>query len=492
MPVELASYLHWVVPLILILLFAVLRGMTQNPLIRKRLRFSLFLLAAALTAGILRSLYPFGPEEPLARKLDTLELVLTVWAGISAGVLLLFNRLKDEIPSDKYPAIVQDTVVIVSAALVVVFWGGEKFIATSAVGALVLGLALQDTLGNLFAGLAIQIEKPFRVGEWIKVAQYEGRVTGVTWRATKIRTKSGVSIVIPNGLISKDTVINYSQPSRLLRVEQTIGLSYDAPPNQVKQVILSSLQDIPEILSQPAPDVLVSEYGDFSIHYRCRFWIDDFGLSEVILDKFATLLYYRLQRAGLKVPFPVRDVRVTEGPQKGALLEAAPDGRVQYVEQVDLFGQLGPEERESIAKALESVTFAAHEPIVRQGEAGDSMFFIRSGQVRIVLESDGTSDPVAILREGDYFGEMALLTGETRSATAFALGDVEAYVLRKDPFRNCLLQDPRIATEISRVMAQRRQFLEEKSAEIAARSQSQKEREIQKNFLSRIQKFFGL
>ena len=113
----------------------------------------------------------------------------------------------------------------------------EQLLTTSAVGAVVVGFALQDTLGNLFAGLAIQIEKPFRVGHWISVAGSEGQVQEITWRATKLRTKAGQFLIVPNGTMSKEAILNYSEPTIPTRLEVDIGASYDAPPNVVKEGI---------------------------------------------------------------------------------------------------------------------------------------------------------------------------------------------------------------------------------------------------------------
>ncbi len=89
----------------------------------------------------------------------------------------------------------------------------EQLLTTSAVGAVVVGFALQDTLGNLFAGLAIQIEKPFRVGQWVQFGDREGQVQEITWRATKLRTKDGQFLIVPNSVISKEPVLNYSEPT---------------------------------------------------------------------------------------------------------------------------------------------------------------------------------------------------------------------------------------------------------------------------------------
>src|SRR3970282_1813273 len=126
---------------------------------------------------------------------------------------LTINPLRVDRTPERFPAIVQDAIVVALFALVATFVLREKFLTTSAVGAVVVGFALQDTLGNLFSGLAIQIEKPFRVGHWIAIGEREGQVQEITWRATKLRTKAGQFLVVPNGIISKEAILNYSEPT---------------------------------------------------------------------------------------------------------------------------------------------------------------------------------------------------------------------------------------------------------------------------------------
>ena len=137
----------------------------------------------------------------------------------------------------------------------------ERVFATTAVGAVVIGFALQDTLGNLFAGLAIQIEKPFRVGDWVMVGGQDGMVSEITWRATKMRTKAGNFVVVPNSVLAKDTIINYSEPTRSVRLQVEVGASYDAPPNVVKAVIREALRDAPDISPDRDTEVLLVDFG---------------------------------------------------------------------------------------------------------------------------------------------------------------------------------------------------------------------------------------
>ncbi len=480
-------------PLALAVLAVILAGVSRNRYVKRRLLISLIL--ALVAQGFVLVALAIGDVPEYAAYVVYAEHFAVFIGGLAliiGAVAVALNPLRGDGISEKWPSIIQDALVLAGLLVVAFVVAGERLLALGVASSLVFGFALRDTLGNLFSGLALQSEKPFHVGDWVSVAKREGRVEGrvleVTWRATKFRTKSGNFVIIPNSVISQDAITNYSKPSPVMRLERSIGMGFSVPPNQFKRVVLETMADVPDILKDPKPDVLTNEYEDFCIRYRCRFWINDFGRSEPITDAFTTLLYYRLQRAGLPLPYPVRDVRISERREDAD--SVALDPRMAFVEKVDLFAGLGSNVKESIAQSMQRITFAAREPVIHQGEAGDSMFFIYLGSVRIVLERDGTAQEVAVLGPGQFFGEMALLTGEVRSATAFAVGDVEAFVLRKEDFREVLMEFPEVAQQISEVMGRRKESLEETSAEMARRASSPKA--VQRNFLSKIQDFFGL
>ena len=161
-----------------------------------------------------------------------LERLLIAFALINLLVTLLFNPWYRDQVADRAPAIVQDTMVDPARPRRgdVVFETRALRLASSAIVAAIAGFALQDTLGNAFAGIAIQIDKPFRVGHWIAVGGHEGRVTEVTWRATKIRTKAGNLVIVPNSTIAKEAINNYSEPTAPTRLDVEVGCAYDARP----------------------------------------------------------------------------------------------------------------------------------------------------------------------------------------------------------------------------------------------------------------------
>ncbi len=183
-----------------------------------------------------------------------------------------------------------------------------SILTTTTVFAAVLGFALQETLGNIFSGLSLSMGHPFEPGDWIRSGQHVGRVKGIAWRATTIVTRANERLEIPNSVIAKDVLFNYATGA--VRDEITVGISYGVPPNRVREVVLTLLRDVPHVLREPPPEVLAWEYGDFSIQYRIRYWIADYGVQEYVRDRVASSLWYALRRHSIEIPFPIRTVHV--------------------------------------------------------------------------------------------------------------------------------------------------------------------------------------
>jgi small-conductance mechanosensitive channel len=284
-----------------------IRALVRNRVIRSKLRLSLLLVVVYTAINLAFGwLDPGAPGARAIGRLGDAEQLLLALAVINLLVVLLINPWRQDGVPDRFPTIVQDTIVIVVFAAIGTVVLGERIWTVSAVGGVVVGLALQDTLGNMIAGLAIQVEKPFRVGHWIAVGPFEGQVREITWRATRLRTKSGNLIVVPNSTVSKEAITNYSEPAAPIRVEVEVGVTYETPPNAMKAAAVEALASVPSVLASPQPDVILSSFSDFSIVYSVRFWIDDFANDIPIKDQVRTSLYYTLKRRGIGIPFPIR------------------------------------------------------------------------------------------------------------------------------------------------------------------------------------------
>jgi len=430
-------------------------SITVNRLIRRKLRLSLVLLVLYLAVDVAVAFYPFSAAT--VQQLTAFGKLAVVAALINALVFVVINPLRADRVPDRFPIILQDTIVIGLVVLASTFLS-QELVTTSAVSAVVLGFALQDTLGNAFAGLAIQSEKPFHVGQWVKVGDnHEGRVAEVTWRATKLRTKAGNFVILPNNVVAKEAIVNYSEPAAPLRLEVEVGASYLAPPNQVKAAMMGAIRHSSRVLAAPAPEVLLVAFDASAIAYRARFWIDDFGADELARDEVRTAIYYSFQRHGIEIPWPlqVQYEREWVEPDVNKKVEE----EEELLASVDLFATLPPEMRNQIARSAPMSVYGSGETIVRQGDEGQSMFIVLSGTVSVVLQP--SREEVARIERGGYFGEMSLLTGEPRSATVLAVGDVVVVEIGAELFRRLGAIHPEAIEKIGMAAMVRRAGLEQ-------------------------------
>ncbi|RPJ70694.1 MAG: hypothetical protein EHM24_14755 [Acidobacteria bacterium] len=462
-----------------------IRGLTANRLIRSKLRLSLTVFAAYL---VFHAVLAAGSSTPgfLARfewAVRVAQLLLAL-GGINLLVVLLINPWREDRVPEHFPSIVQDAIVIGLFLIVATGVMQEKFLTTSAVGAVVIGFALQDTLGNTFAGLAIQVEKPFRAGHWIKVAGFEGVVTEITWRATRLRTRSGDTVILPNSTLSKEAIINYSEPALPTRTFVEVGASYDVPPNEVKAVILEAIRDAKLVLSTPPPEVALADFAASAITYRVKFWVADFAVDDPARDQVRTCIYYALRRAGIEIPYPIQvthraRLAKDEAGEQGAAAET--------LARTALFQPLADDERRALAAVALARVYGAGQTVVREGAAGDSMFVVARGSVRVTVGESGAE--VATIGAGGYFGEMSLLTGDPRTATVSAAGDCLLLEIAAADFRRLVLAHPTVVEHVTAVVAERRAGLERSRTAVVAETAHD---DAPRSFLTRVQQWLGL
>lgn len=455
---------------------------TINRLVKRKLRLSTFLLTAyALLHAVL--LIPSALVTQQVGNIQSLERLVFTAAIINLLIVTLLNPLRADRVPDRFPSILQDAILIGILILAAISFGDE-FLTTSAVSAVVVGFALQDTLGNAFAGLAIQSEKPFNLGHWIRVNDHEGRVAEVTWRATKLRTKTGNFVILPNSEIAKAAITNYSEPAAPMRLYIDVGVSYDAPPNTVKAVVKDALQNCSLVLRAPAPDAMIHDFADSSIIYRVRFWTEDFEVDEEAADQVRSSLYYAFRRRGIEIPYPIQVEYSREEPVVVEAVRAA--DRERLLASVDLFATLTDAQRATIAAQTRRLHFGDGETIVREGEPGQSMFVIAAGRVAVMIAASRT--PVATIEAGGYFGEMSLLTGDPRTASVVAQGDVAVIEIDAEVFRQLGDASPHAVEQVGVAAATRRAELD------AVRTSAQNAAVIEPpaRFLARMRKFLRL
>jgi small-conductance mechanosensitive channel len=478
---------------------AVIHAICRRPALQ-RLGLALHLVALAASLELFH--YLVRGTDWLAPYAHTLALFAALYTAYKIGEIVVCDVVAVRRGRSRPPSILRDVASAVFCALVLIFLLRATFgldvtalVATSAALSIVLGLAMQETLANLFAGLALMIERPFEPGDWVRFGDRVGRVTEVSWRAVKLKLiRQEDYLVVPNSVVAKHEIVNLSQPTPLHGQTLDVPVVLTEPPNRVRQALIEAALQVDGVLSDPLPKAGVLRFEPGAVFYRLTYWIQDFSRALDIEGQVPTHIWYAFRRAGVRIPFPVSDVRWRDA----ALTEAGErqtelDRLTRLLRGVDFLAAMTSEELDRLALGARLVPYPAGMTVVRQGDGGDSLFVIASGRVEIAAHSVvGRGDRVlAVLGAGDYFGEMSLLTGAPRSATCRSLVDAELLILTADALRPLLVQDPAAADRLSQAMARRKAF-DEEVIPVATGGMAPAPPDLPHVLLGRIRHFFGL
>lgn len=392
--------------------------------------------------------------------------------------------------------VIQALVYIVVGLLVLRAAGVEpgSLLTTSALLTAVLGLSLQDTLGNLFAGLAIQAQQPFQVGDWIRFDDRDdqmGRVIEINWRATRIITLSQIEVTIPNGLATKSAVFNYSRPSDLVRQDVKVVVPFAISPDRARALMLQAVRHTPEVLDFPEPFVVTVDHDERGVVYEVRYFITRFDRRDLISSDVRERIWYALGREGYTIPVPARRVELIQpSSAESADNSNSVDFRYRLLARLELFSGLTPQQLRKLAEHTRHQAYGHEELIVKQGDRSSEMFVVERGRVRIEANVDGSSEPhvISVLGRGEFFGEMSMLTGEARAASVVAVEETEVLVLERDRFAPILESNPTLAERISQVLTERRNSLRQAQGTSVPSPANVDQAEI----LTRIRRFFSL
>lgn len=450
-------------PLLMIALSEAILRLRHRPLLHQTLRAIRNLVMPALAVLILlaKVLLLDGEQTPL-RIAQTVLWVLLIHVVLQLANQLLLAREQDETNRAHVPKLLRDLIrfalVALGAALVLsTVWGADLggVVAALGVGSIVLGLALQDALGNLFSGLALLIEQPFAVGDWIQVGDDIGKIVEVNWRAVHLITRQQELIIVPNSILAGQTLQNFRRPHRLHVEPIDLGFSYDDPPNVVKQVLRETAISTTGVLSEPAPIVQTISYDDSSIGYRVRLFLADYEQVPKVRDDFMSRVWYTAQRNKLNIPFPIRTVY--HQPMTQPTLEDLVAERVLKLRSLPLFLTLETDDLELIARTSELRRFGQGEPVISRGAQQVRMHMLVRGRVNVTMPNEaGVDVAISTLEEGNFFGESALLSRQTTTANILAKDDVEVLLLDTQTLLQVLTRNPNLLANIDSVIEQRR------------------------------------
>lgn len=386
------------------------------------------------------------------------------WATAIVATMGLVNNVVFESASSgtwqsKVPRLLRDLLRLLLAAigLAMVYslvWGREIEGAIAALGvtSIVVGLALQEPLGNLFSGLMLLMERPFEVGETIEVGSVAGEVKEINWRSAHIEALGGAIQVVPNSTLNKETITNFSRP-RPIRMELVdVGFSFQDPPYKVRQALLELLLQSEGVLKSPKPIVATLSYGQLGVKYRLVYRTTEKDRWPV-KNELVTRIWYMAKRHGFTMPYPVHVVlqHQQERPFRPAQAEAA-----DLLGEFPRLPEIPPEDRDR----TRPLTFGAGERLFDEGDELDGVYFVVSGAVSLQMVRDGQVSEIATIQAGEFCGETGMHGHQAADMRAVALEDTAVVLIAPDVVRHLFEASPRLARETGYTLEVHRKALQ--------------------------------
>jgi small-conductance mechanosensitive channel/CRP-like cAMP-binding protein len=373
-----------------------------------------------------------------------------------------------------------------------------SIVTTSAILTAVVAFAMQDTLGNVLGGIAIQLDNSVQVGDWIKLDDLSGRVRDIRWRSTLIETRNWETVLVPNSLLMKSRVaILGRREGAPLQWRRQLSFMVDpgVPPARIIAIVNEEMSEVAigNVARSPLPSAILIGFEQGNVRYQLRYFLTDLAEDDLTDSMVRVHLFASLQRAGIRIAEPQNTVHAIQRDEAHAetVRKRELTRRLEMLRNVDMFNALSKSEITEIAEHLEYAPFARGDVITKQGNAAHWLYIVAFGEAEVLYEpAAGPSQPIGSVRPGQFFGEMALLTGDARAATVIAKTDVECYRLDRPSFQTLLLSRPEIAEEVSKVIGSRRGDLEKAREAFAVPPAPPVE--PAPDLLSRIRRFFGL
>lgn len=367
-----------------------------------------------------------------------------------------------------------------------------SLLATSGVVAMIIGLAIQINISNIFSGIVINMERPFRVNDRIKIQLgtvfHEGKVVDITWRTTRLLAGEGYILSIPNSVASESVIHNYNYTEELCQSSVTIYIDYAHPPERVEKILLDATLSTDDVLREPQPTCRFKSFKNWAAEYSILFYVNDYakraGCNEAVFKR----VWVHLNRAGIVPPVQRQEVQTFQGIKSRRLEEACKP--MALLQEMDIFQPFSDEHKVSLSERMRRRRFTVSETVVKQGDTGDSLFVIVEGVVSVNVQlEDGNTIEVARLGAGNFFGEMALFTGQERTATIITMTETILLEIIKDDIVPLLQEQPEVAQLISKVLTQRQM---KTKSQVNLQHYSSERDIIYEKMLSGVGEFFGL
>ncbi len=433
----------------------------QSPLVAPLRILRQLILPSLVLIIVLLEVFGLPRNHVLVRLSETLLWIMLIYAGLTLLNVLLFENVPEDSWQAKVPQLFRDlcrfVLVLMGSAIVLSsVWGadlGSLFTALG-VGSVVIGLALQDSLGNIFSGMALLFEQPFSLEDWIEVGDRRGKVVEINWRSVHLQTLDNDLLVVPNSELMKGSFTNFSRPSRIHVENVQIKFSYDDPPNKVKRILQQTALQIDGVLHDPVPQVDILTFEDSHILYQVELFSPSYEGAAALSREFNTRIWYAAKRHRLAI--------AACSPMEPSEEERQQILNLQVFRQVSGFAGLPPNLLQLILRHSEVQDFAKHEVVLQQGDRLSGLYLILDGQAQLSITDFRTGNQiVGVITAGEFFGEKAsLLSDQTTDMTVRVLEDLRVLLIDTDTLHQVLEQSPRLAQELGEVMEIRRRAVQ--------------------------------
>ena len=326
----------------------------------------------------------------------------------------------------------------------------QGLVATSGVVAIILGLALQSTLGDVFSGIVLSFSRSYRPGDWVSIeGGTDGRVIELNWRATSILTAKRDLAIVPNSTIAKSKIVNVSSPSGLHGTSVTVQVDAKAPPSRASEILEHAIRNCRLIVATPAASITVKGINADYTEFEIAFFVEDLGSTVKAQNELFDFIYRHLAAAGIDLASPQNGPAADGDPRKTTT------GVERLLELVAIFATFTPDERAAIAAKLQQRSYDEGETILEVGTVLQSLFIVGSGVVSFIRQEIEGDIEILRLGPGDHYGEIGMLTGAGAIAKLTALIPTTVYELAKADLTPILEAQPQVAQQLCRALAQR-------------------------------------
>ncbi len=410
---------------------------------------------------------PPGPDGAKADVGWLFPIILSLlYVSLAYAAFVFLSTLKFEKDpkawENRIPGLFKAILTILVFGIPIIFllgaWGIKvgNFAKYASLAAAATAFALQDALSSITKGFLLVLDKPFAVGDWIEVDGIKGQVIDISWRSTRLQVAGNDIVIIPNLIISDNSVYNYTAGDISYRDNIELGFSYNDSPNRVKEILLDVLQDCPDIAKLPAPIIYTVSYDDFSIGYKLYFYVKVYVSSfdaERIRDDVMNRIWYAAARGGISIPFPI----AVEGPPKTFEPDylAITEGIFNFLCQNRYFSDLPKDTLRQLANVAELTPFATGETVFTEGEISQGINLIHTGEVRLHYSTDNGDGATEVARENDIISEISLLGKRANPSTANAITDTKVLKFSKGTLTPIIEKHPKFARQLNTLIESR-------------------------------------